>query len=612
MCGIAGIIGYRDRDQATADVEAMKFRLRHRGPDGEGTWVADAEKGNCLPVAFGHRRLSIIDLSDLGAQPMTTVDGRFTITFNGEIYNYRELRRECEALGSRFRSQSDTEVAMECYRHWGALAFARFSGMWAMAIYDSHAREVALSRDPFGIKPLYYAFHGGALCFASEPQALLAVSHALGEVDEVTVRLFTEFGHLDRGDWTFYRRIKRFPHAHYCVLPADKPLPATLSCTRYWQPPAADRRIGKQEAVAEFQRLLTRSVEMHLRSDVPVGSCLSGGLDSSAVVGIGSRLLPPGQPFRTFTTRFPDFPEIDESDYAAAVIAASKARPVFVAPDADFFRENFADVVACQGEPFGSTSIFSQYAVFQAIGAAGVKVVLDGQGADEILGGYHGFLPIYLETLLGQGRPLRYLHEWYYLHRNYGPPLVPGIGRAVRNAWAAVPALAGRRGAARRPAEAGATNAAVLDELHSRLRQAPSPEDFGTFEEMLTCLTCESNLPQLLRYEDRDSMAHGVEARVPFLEPQLVAFVLSLPASLRISRGVTKMLLREAVRGTVPEAVRLRRSKLGFPAPERQWLRKAFQLDVDGAGSRTWRDLVLENWRTGLEEEQTHHACRTV
>lgn len=320
MCGIAGILGFKDEVTARAHLRIMSARLRHRGPDGEGTWLDVARA-----VGFVHRRLSIIDLTENAAQPMLSTDGRFVITYNGEIYNYRELRTECEKLGSSFRSQSDAEVAIEAYRHWNTEAFTWFTGMWAFAIYDRQEHEVVLCRDPFAIKPLFYASLNGALYFASEPKALRAADDSLAEVDEITVGLFEQHGYIDRRDWTFFKNIRRFPHANYAVVDV-RAWPGELNLERYWAPPVRRRNIKPGDAAEELRRLLQRSIEIHLRSDVPVGACLSGGLDSSSVVCIGTRLLPDGGRFNTFTTRFPEHRDIDETHWAQKVIDSTNAR----------------------------------------------------------------------------------------------------------------------------------------------------------------------------------------------------------------------------------------------------------------------------------------------
>ena len=588
MCGIAGILKFTDESSAARQLETMNERLRHRGPDGQGVWIDASEK-----IGFAHRRLSIIDLSDRAAQPMHSGDGRFVITYNGEVYNYRELRTECEALGSVFRTTSDTEVILEAYRHWGTDAFAKFTGMWALALCDRRERRVVFCRDPFAIKPLFYGRRNGSLYFASEPKALHAVQAKFAEVDEVTVALFEEQGYIDRGEWTFFKHVKRFPHAHYGVVDlADEG--GRLAFHRYWSPPSRRRKISPGDAAEELRRLLIRSVDIHLRSDVPVGACLSGGLDSSATVCIGTSLLPAGGHFNTFTTRFPDHKDIDETFWAEKVIEHTKARARYTEPDFDLFQREFDRLVYIQDEPFGSTSIFSQYAIFKRIAETEVIVVLDGQGADEQLAGYHGFFDIYLTKLATTGRWLKYLREGASLHRVHGFDFRSHRKKAWRGLCKRLKQWKWRRAAAIAPP----LDDADLDEARSRIRKMTLDEP--DFDQTLTNLVCETNLPQLLRYEDRNSMAHSIESRVPFLEVELVNFVLSLPSDLKIRRGVTKAVLRDALSGIVPDEVRLRVDKLGFPAPEKDWMKRGFDVDVATAGGRHWREVAVRKWRSAV------------
>ncbi len=372
MCGIAGIVWFQDVLKAKSQVELMKTALKHRGPDGEGVWISENDG-----VAFGHQRLSIIDLSENASQPMVSADERFVITYNGELYNYRELRMQCQEKGSNFKSQSDTEVIIECFRHYGIRCFERFSGMWALAIYDQKERRITLSRDPFGIKPLYYGFYRGELFFASEPKALRAAEQNFNSIDELTVRLFEEFGYLDRGEWTFFKEIKRFPHAHVSTCELGRK-PSLLPCECYWSAPPKIRKIGMNDACQELRRLLRRSIELHLRSDVPVGACLSGGLDSSAIVCIGTSFMPGKSHFNTFTTRYPEFPEIDESEWAQKIVLFTHANARFSEPGFQSFLDDFDRLVHYQDEPFGSMSIYAQYSVFKLISITDVKVVLVG------------------------------------------------------------------------------------------------------------------------------------------------------------------------------------------------------------------------------------------
>lgn len=588
MCGIVGALGFRDELQITRVIEQMKHAIRHRGPDGHGSFISASHA-----IAVGHQRLSIIDLTHGADQPMTSHDGRYLIVFNGEIYNYIELRTECEQLGSRFNTNSDTEVILEAYRHWGAGCLQRFRGMWAFALYDLEKRLVFLARDPFGIKPLYWGIIDGVFYFGSEPKALRAADPRFSEVDEATVSLFSEYGYLDRGDWTFFSRIKRFPHAHYAVLSpwiADK----QPSFVRYWAPPRQTIKIGFNDAAAELLRLLRQSIKIHLRSDVPVGACLSGGLDSSAIVCLGSGLLPTGNRFHTFTTRYPEYPEIDESRWAAEVAKFANAVPVFVEPRFEEFMEDFPRLVQQQDEPFGSSSIYAQFQIFKGIAKAGVKVVLDGQGADEQLAGYHGFVPIFLQDRLAKHHTWTYFREillWNVFNKN---KIKPDWNRAKESLFL-------------KPLETGKmvpylTQKRNAEEVQDRLEILRIEE--RSFEDTLTNLVVETNMPQLLRYEDRNSMAHSIESRVPFVETDLVSFVLSLPPEYKTRNGFTKAVLREALKGVVPNNVRLRRDKLGFPAPDADWMKRGFGLQNASAGGAPWRKLTLEVWRKGRNDER--------
>ncbi len=551
----------------------MNTAQAHRGPDGEGLWASSDGA-----VVLGHRRLAILDLTPAANQPLSSADGRFRITYNGELYNFAELKNELQTLGSRFATRSDTEVVIEAYRRWGAECFRRFRGMWALCLVDLVENKAVFSRDPFGIKPLYFGYLGGALYFASEPKALLAADDAFREPDAVTERLFLDHAIVDRGEWTFFSRVRRFPHAHYAEIPLDD-VSAPFVPVRYWAPPRETLSISFEDAVREMRRLFERSVELHLVSDVPVGTCLSGGLDSSAIASVAGTLLKNPAAFHTFTSRYPDLPDIDEMRWAEAVIEAGGFQSRCAYPTEKLFRESFPAVAYHQDEPFGSTSVFAQYLLFREVRRAKVKVVLDGQGADELLAGYHGFFPAFLSALFAEREFPSYLREGVALRRRHGFDFKRQIARDLRDA------VRGRR----------PLSCAAVDEMEARLAALAPPE--GGFEQTLTHLTCEANLPQLLRYEDRNSMAHSVEARVPFLEPELVSFALALPARYKVRFGATKAVFREAVKGWVPEAVRTRRSKLGFATPEKAWLENAFGIRTGEAGGRPWRELSVARWR---------------
>ncbi len=591
MCGIAGIITQKPSITRCAQLELMNKVQHHRGPDGEGIWTGEKKQ-----VHFAHVRLAIIDLSNDAAQPMVSKDKRYSLIFNGEIYNYKELRKECQSRGSYFFSNSDTEVIIECFRHWGEAAFAKFVGMWALAIYDEINQCVYLSRDPFAIKPLYYGYHQGDFYFSSEPKALRAVRDEFNEIDEVSVRLFIEQGSLERKDWTFYKNIKRFPHGHFAKVQLKNTSKA-LEFSKYWQPSATVQRLSYSSAVEKLKFLLEDSIRLHLRSDVPVGSCLSGGIDSSSIVCIGSQHLKPSR-FNTFTTHYPNHGDINESQWAEMVNQHVNAIPHYIEPTFDSFCNDFERLITIQDEPFGSTSIFAQYTVFKKIAETNVKVVLDGQGADEAFAGYVGFIEIYLDSLLKQGNHFNYLKEAFMLRKNYALnlPTKSILTNFAKNIT--------QRKATKNPT-AEILTSQQADEYLTRLEALAV--NYDNFDGYLQNMLCESNIPQLLRYEDRNSMAFSIESRVPFLEPRLIEFALSLPGNFKIRNGLTKSVLRDAIKSFVPRKIANRVDKLGFPTPEIEWMNKAFNCQVDTACSKEWREIVTKHWRSLVEG--SHGGC---
>lgn len=559
----------------------MTRALAHRGPDGDGIWVDPART-----IALGHRRLAIIDLSPRGAQPFHSKDGRFALVFNGELYNFVELRKECEALGSSFFSDSDTEVVLESIRHWGVDAFTRFRGMWALVLTDHRERRIILSRDHFGIKPLYYGELGGNLFIGSEPKALLAADPLFADPDETTVRLFEEDAWVDRGSYTFFRRIRRFPPSAYASLSFGS---IAVRPQKFWVPGHVASSMSPATAVETLRSLLEESIRLQLRSDVPVGACLSGGLDSSTIVTLASRALPAESRdnLRTFTVHYPSLPEVNEAHWARLVATQTGTRSSFHEPTAEGLAEDFTQLLRAQDEPFGSTSIYAQFQLFRSIRAAGIKVVLDGQGADELLAGYHGLIPGYLLELL--------------LTRSWSEVATSGLPLALRyrvSPWATLRTfLASIFRSSRRALNLQSPIGVRLptDEYHERrheLHRAPSD-----FAESLADMVTDTNLPQLLRYEDRNSMASSIEARVPFLDPHLVDHALAIPAALKYARGWTKFPLRKAMEDLLPPEVTWRVSKLGFPTPEVDWLRSKFGLDVATPGASQWRKFVVRKWR---------------
>jgi asparagine synthase (glutamine-hydrolysing) len=547
MCGICGVVAL-DRRPEIETVERMLRELAHRGPDGRGTFE---EPG----VALGHLRLAIIDLSDAGLQPFASEDGRFQLIHNGEIYNYVELRAELETRGHRFRSQTDTEVVLAAYREWGERCVDRFNGMWAFAIWDSRERRLFASRDRFGVKPLYYRLEGGRLAFASEPRAFRGerLRANLG-----AVRDYLEQGYLDHTEEAFFAGVRSLPPAHNLVFGPDG-----LRIERYWRLEPGEPPVDPVGAVRE---LFLDSIRLHLRSDVPVGTCLSGGIDSSAIaVGVAHV----GVSRQKTVTAFFEERGFDERPFAEAVVERTGAEPHWVSFTAEELVADLPAIVEAQGEPFGSTSITAQWYVMRAARAAGLKVMLDGQGGDEVLAGYRAAYGYRLADLLANGQLGELRRELRSFRVAHSANAVAAAGTLAR------PFLPGRLEAA---ARARLKGSAAL--VHAELRGGLGWRENGSggMPDRLRgylALLHRRGLRELLRYEDRNSMAHSLEARVPFLDHRLAETLFSLDARRLIDRGRTKAVLRDALADLLPEKVRDRRDKLGFVTPEGRWLRGA-------------------------------------
>jgi asparagine synthase (glutamine-hydrolysing) len=602
MCGVVGIVHARGRSIDWPRLAAASERIRHRGPDDEGCLGFDASDGSVhtmggastdptlgLPgwssarpgdhVALAHRRLAIIDLTSAGHQPMRSADGRYWIAYNGEIYNFVELRAELERLGRRFRTGSDTEVLLEAFAEWGTAALPRLIGMFAFALLDTRERIVVLARDCFGIKPMYYHEDASGLRFASETKALLEFPGVPRRADPQQTYQFLRFGERTAGARTIFAEVRALPAAHYLVVSADDGRVRRLE--RYWTPrPRALAPVEFPAAVAEFGELLRDSVRLHMRSDVPVGACLSGGLDSTALVTLMRGQLAAGQALHTFSYVNEDA-RFSEERWIDLVEATQQHK---VRPSAEEFRADVHDLVDAQDLPFISLSVYAQYRVFRLAHEAGIKVMIDGQGSDEILGGYSSLMGARLSSLLGQRR----WSEALGLLRRL-PDTTPRL--RLRTAASAVGRLLPT-----------AAQLRIIDRFDGGLyppwlerewfdrravRPAIRPHGRGpeAFSEELVLGATELTLPQLLRYEDRNSMHFSIESRVPFCVPALLEFALALdPEFLVDASGETKRVLRHAMRGLVPAPI-LDREKFGFPAPERLWLRTVPEFVADSLGN---------------------------
>jgi asparagine synthase (glutamine-hydrolysing) len=586
VCGICGIVDFAAPVQAEA-VEVMAAALAHRGPDGIGV-AADPN------YALGATRLAVLDTSDAAAQPFVAADGQAVLVFNGEIYNYRELRQELEGRGESFRSNGDTEVVLAAFRQWGAACVDRFVGMWAFAIFDRRNRRLFASRDRFGIKPFYFHLDGARLVFGSEAKAFAAAKLVDPRPDLTAVSRYLEQGWLDEGERTFFAGLRRLEPGHNLELDEQG-----LKITRYWSPFGADAAPPHPETAV--REALFDSVRLHLRSDVSVGACLSGGIDSSAVVSIVSRFVGTedairvGAQLQTFTAFF-EQPRLDERPFAQAVVEQTNAAPNWVTFDVDDLVQDLPRIVFAQDEPFGSTSIAAQWYVMRAAAQAGVTVLLDGQGADESFGGYRAQLGWAAHDLLRA--------------KQFGEASRIGQHLLRENRRAGATALAQPFIPARlRESVRGRIRGAGLRSTH--LVAVPVADDgrVGSFDGLRHQLLTSRGLPELLRYEDRNSMDHSIEARVPFLDHRLVELALALPPRLLFAGGSSKSVLRSALKNVVPTSILARKDKVGFETPTTAWFRGGLgELAGDVFASQAFRERDLVDAATARRLLERHRA----
>lgn len=570
MCGIAGLWAPGATD-LSSEIRRMISVLPHRGPDGEGIFV----EGD---VAFGHRRLSIIDLDDRAAQPMHDPTGRYVLTYNGEIYNYVELRVELERLGVRFRTESDSEVLLQAFATWGSACLPRLNGMFAFAILDRLTRHIFVARDRLGVKPLVFMHDGRRFAFASEHKALVAAGFATGEMSPPAVYEYIARGYTSGGR-SFFAGIEALLPGHALELASD----GTLRAWEWWRPDTTPDEAPSAEAWSDSVReLVEDAVRLRLRSDVPVGAHLSGGLDSSAIVAAAARL---GSPLETFTGAFPDEPDGDERSYSRAV----GDRYGLVRHEIEIRIDELADtwdrLMWHLDEPIAGPGAFPQLFVCDLARRHGVKVVLGGQGGDELFGGYLRHRLLFHRSSLRTGGPVRRLRSAVALSRL----AVPELGR-VRMTSARVP------DSALDPGFLELVEPAFREEVRRpRLRAASAGE--------LMLWDLRNYLPALLQVEDRTSMAASLESRTPLLDYRLVELALRIPDRHRF-KGAGKSLLRDAVASWLPEEVVQRRDKRGFPTPLQHWQeRPALRGLVDalvrppGGGMNVFTPSYLEGSR---------------
>jgi asparagine synthase (glutamine-hydrolysing) len=563
MCGIAGLFAPDHVSHLSGSITGMLNRIRHRGPDGQGTQYGNGDEvssdARSAIWALGHVRLAILDLSDAGLQPMTTDDRRIWISYNGEVYNYVELAESLRARGHRFRTGTDTEVILAAYREWGPECLTRFRGMFAFLLIDLDQGLAMAARDRLGIKPLYFWQGSGFAAIASE----LKQFHDLpGFQPRLNLQLAVDYlgegllGH--EAESTLLKNVHALRPGTSLVW-SLRSLPNPADASTYWDPPRQTIARTWDEAVAATAEKFRSAVRLRLRSDVAVGTCLSGGIDSSSIVGVAAHDF--ATPMKTFSVCHDD-PNISEEHYIDDVARFTGSENIKLRLTEDAALAEFDQFVYHQDEPVFSLSQFGEYVIMRLAKEHGVTVLLNGQGGDEALCGYRKFAFFYLRQLLKEHRTtaaaghiartlwsgdrqmfqfwqgVRYVPGW--MRRRYDPldgVLRPGLANLRRTAW------------------------------HARMRGQWRLRDHQWADLRVW------SLPVLLRYQDRNSMAHGVEARVPMVDHEFVELALTLPEDYFFARGMTKRLLVDGIAERLPPSLRVRRTKLGFDTPQASWMR---------------------------------------
>lgn len=561
MCGIAGVIRI-NRDVTNSEIKRMTDELQHRGPDGEGQWV----NANGI-VGLGHRRLSIIDLSSNGSQPMHSADGRYTIIFNGEIYNYIELKESLIKKGIKFFSDSDTEVLLNLYALKKEKCLDELDGMFSFAIWDEVAQDLFCARDRFGEKPFFYHHIPGKLfVFASEIKAL----HKYGvgkQPNNSLVYHFLKFnyrlGNANDKSETFFSNINKLPNSSFLIV-NDK---LNLKVANYWDIDWRNQHevFDESKAVDTIRELFHESIKRRLRSDVPTGSSLSGGLDSSGIVCWIDRFFKNGlKQQKTFSARFENHSR-DEGKYMHMVIDSTNVESHFTWPDATKLLSNIDELYYYQDEPFPSTSMFAQWEVMKLAKANDVTVLLDGQGADEIFAGYHPYYRLYINRLFKKDRAKYHTELKFYqdIHDSKHSGFIKhdllyylSVGKGIL-----------KTKMQKQPLIYNADFNSIYQKSDYGLEQ---PENLN--HNLYLSLMKGNGLEDLLRYGDRNSMAFSLEVRLPFLYHKLAEFVFTLPDSFKLREGWTKYIFRKAIDGVAPEGITWRRDKIGYDTPQSSWL----------------------------------------
>jgi asparagine synthase (glutamine-hydrolysing) len=636
MCGIAGIINL-DLEPLDVDfLSRMSAAVKHRGPDGEGALLLSSltshenprralfrgpfwagtlrEDPSHFNIGFAHQRLSILDLSERGRQPMSDEEESLWIVHNGEVYNYIEIRKELIAKGYRFRSNTDTEVILYAYKEWGQDCLNKFNGMWAFAIWDCSKKHLFCSRDRFGVKPFYYYFDHEIFIFASEIKQILEYKKYQKKPNDQRIFDYLAIGLEDHTRETFFMNIYQLKGGEWGLLDYEK---NEFRIDRFYDlSPLQGKYRRNSDYDEEFKTLFYDAVNMRLRSDVPVGSCLSGGLDSSSVVCAISEIFKSKNIYHkteTFTACWEN-ENINERPYAEQVIAHTGSNGNFVFPTAEELRTDLAKLIWHQEEPFGSLSIYAQWSVMKKARDRGVPVLLDGQGGDEVFLGYERYYAWFLMELLKSVQYRKFWHELISGTRNSKLNVLEMVEYYVYFNSPRIRAFFLNR----------KSQSFMNNQFQHKYDMRDSLKEFKKIKNLFGLQKMEIQeiqLSHLLKYADRNSMAFAIETRLPFLDYRLVEFACSLPSGYKIHDGWTKNVIREGMKGVIPEEIRKRKEKIGFEVPQKKlmesllpkleahpgnenlvgpyinwrWYLKKIQ-DNDFEGSPIWKAFCLKRW----------------
>jgi len=565
MCGINGILQLKAGTPASLQpqIDAMNLAIAHRGPDGDGSFVGPE-------IALGHRRLAILDLSDAGAQPMYSVDGELVLVFNGEIYNYLELAEELRGKGYVFKSHSDTEVILHAYREWGEDCVQRFNGMWAFALWDAAKNKLFASRDRLGVKPFFYLQTEEQFIFSSEIGGIRAVN-AVHEANLGKLHDYLAYGYRTNNGETFFKNIFELKPGHILVGQAGK-----LSFRRFWQIRPDQSAPEPAGRVAAYAELLRDAVRLRFRSDVPVALLQSGGIDSSVICTIVNDEIDSHrlgvETVTAFTATHPGHAFDESAPVRELMKTCPHIRSVEMSPNGDTLATDFFDYVRAMQEPMGSAASFAHWKLMQEVRSQGIKVVINGQGADEALAGYGQYIRGYRLLDLIQTRPAAALTEAKAIRRQMPWGYVSLAAQTFK-------AVLGRRAASRFRARYVERSFDVLSKDFKQAQRNYLPDlgmawDGRNLDRHLRSQLQDYGLNQILHYEDQSAMSQGIEIRSPFVDYRLMEFAFALPDEAKFSGGITKKILREGFTQRVPDSIINSKVKLGFAIPFADWMQR--------------------------------------